>query len=700
MQYYITENINRLALNPYLADVFTKGYLQTRYEQHAEESLEPAQLMREFENNIFSFIAKYENLKFPDFIYMRNMDISSADIKTVLMLLRYGSGCQIYLDRTVLRWSIQGLYKDKNVTRHLRALELYVETELEKENLPLLKFKRIIDAQKAGHFVNMAFYNYTRNMFGFRVGSEGILVDVDFLILNVLMKSKSVFATNFFGNILKVFKANTDYTTYITEIGRFQTNLQMCSKRIGQLVTSSSEENVQINSLYGDSFTTITAPDIEKLISEVLQDEPHGDDMDTFEDQTADDDEEEVSTTVAKTNKPRKYKTKLMKKHLSESTADDNDDTILSDNEDAVTDNEEIQHHVLHDKIIYFWLSQSQRKMTKSLAKKIRTIMSKSCSKQNLNKKESYCVLLYCDETSYRFVTRQVYTARGVLSQQEGQLVCGWSGLCHNTTKTIILSKLKSLPRRTYSIKRTQLFNIKDPAQLIDDVSNILSLIENTSTLDRTFEQQQLAGLPGATSSPHEPPVYNITIPVLPASLEDSGMAAVYSQHQHTSAVTPPTSMYTPLSPTHKAIMIPEDQCLVPMQGQPIAKEQHIPSPMRQQQMLSTETQQLVELQVQKSTNKASEHYPQIYTDTLANPENQFLDIIDFSHMETSEFEHNNTPNRSYLRGNTSLNTPLSSPPPSPRPTQPDLSESQQQVDFFACQNMTSDLTSIMRRIY
>lgn len=74
MNYYISENLNRLAANRYLEELFIKGRLQTQYENDPNNSPTSKFYRQEFDQDLMSFVVKYPDFKFNDFVFMRDLE--------------------------------------------------------------------------------------------------------------------------------------------------------------------------------------------------------------------------------------------------------------------------------------------------------------------------------------------------------------------------------------------------------------------------------------------------------------------------------------------------------------------------------------------------------------------------------------------------------------------------------------------------
>lgn len=168
------------------------------------------------------------------------------------MLLKYGCDCLIYLDRSVLCWILRRNYKDRTLTRHLAKLESFVEDELKKMKMPILQYKNISLAQKDGHVLNMAFKKFARNLYP-NVKLNGILVDVNFFVTRLLVKTKSEVAQSLLNTFVNFFKANNDFCHYIQELSRFDKLRLLYGNSLPSSISEAQTSNIHIRSLYMSS---------------------------------------------------------------------------------------------------------------------------------------------------------------------------------------------------------------------------------------------------------------------------------------------------------------------------------------------------------------------------------------------------------------------------------------------------------------
>ncbi|WBR61493.1 hypothetical protein [Drosophila suzukii associated hytrosavirus 1] len=457
MNFYILENINRLASNSYLEELFTKGKLQLLYEDDPQNARSADSYFSELDNDLLSFVVKYPNLKFNDFLFMRKIDVNSRHTQVILMLLKYGCDCLIYLDRSTLRWLINEEMCVSTLQRRLRVLEEYVEKKILELNLPLLKYNTKDEALNAGHIINMAFSAHTRNEFA-RYHFSGILIDVNFFFTQLLPRIKTDFTVGLLDCAINVFKANNDYCRYLTETGRLDKMKILYDATFP--TTTSAESRIHLRSLYQNTCSESSANEFDKIVNEILNN--------SYEDLLS---YEPVVTTKRKDSEPKKKKRKYP-------IAEINFDELPWSTELQSDRSGNVLYKNVSASIVFF---RAKPKIEQEdLLKSVKKIMTTSCFYATVNKR--FCVLLFYIEKnkSYRFMTRQIKTARAVLTRQNDErLICGWTGLRNIINKSILISSLKKM--YNYKIKCNQIYNIDDFEKLIKDLTICINSIEGDS---------------------------------------------------------------------------------------------------------------------------------------------------------------------------------------------------------------------------
>lgn len=502
---FISTNINILAANEYINDLLVKGSLQTAYEAEPIENNTPRCIYQQFINNKENFVVLYPSLGFNDFLFMHNLDIASPDINVIVTLVRYGSGCRIYMDRAVLRWLLQGSPKEKNLQRNLKNLENFVIDHLEKNNKPVYRFKRIDLALRENFILNQAFHNYTHH--NFPHGShEGIIIDVNFLFTDLAFRANSVYSRNLITNILKIFEAQTLYGEYLYALSRYN-----AVKRTLELQVEREQEQIKqfnfdipVYNTQIESYAYKNSSAVDKLIYDTLNG-----DFDYFgfnaaapssdeglgSDKSNNNDDDAHSTSSAKShsscsssssssnNSSRassRSRRPTVTNNNSSSSESEAEESEAEDNEDVVEDDSDfkIDDKILMPTVRFFRVHNVQR-VNEKVTKAAQKILEQSC---NLAKtKERFCiVMLHSDKDNvYKFITRQVNTAKLVLPQQKDRIVCGWSGLTTNLKKNQLLVDLKKAHPKRYTVKNVQLHKVKDEDLLIDNLTSLIQSIES-----------------------------------------------------------------------------------------------------------------------------------------------------------------------------------------------------------------------------
>ena len=447
MDYFIYDNITKLAANKYLEDLLQRGQLQSQFETDAINHL-PSEYLEKFHSDILSFTAKYSNLCFNDFLFMRNVDILRSETKAILLLIIYGADCKLFVDRAVLRWVLTGI-----ATRNMQRTLLRWERTLQQELPDAIKFSSIDQAAKT-YILNMSFYRYCRNI---NQGSiyDGYVVDVNFFIMKILYRVKSPFTTSLFVLILDILKANVDYCAYLKELACIESMKFLFGNFSATDNLDTEQQKIQVKSLYTPKLSNgYYIENYDDIVNEILIQDVNM--LGVNNNNTEDDNDDEND---------------------ADNDEDDDNDDDDNNNDDSI---EKIEQKYINATIMYFLMPRKLKK-SKKIFKNLQSVLLKSCDFATQNKR--FCVILYCEKktSTYRLMTRQVKTARLVLRPHGDLPLCGWSGMIANISKTIIFKMMKELKTK-YTIKGSMIYNVKNENVLINDITNIIINLENTSS--------------------------------------------------------------------------------------------------------------------------------------------------------------------------------------------------------------------------
>lgn len=530
MNYYtVTENINRLASNPYLEQCFSAGVLQRTLAAEDRPNLH-----RMFQENIIEFVAKYPNLTFFDFIFLRGIDTKSVLLKIILILIKYGCDCYIYMDRSVLRWLLPPL-KDRTITNHMNRIENMVCKELTSKHLPVMRFSNIKDAIDAGHSVNRAFHQYTRSKYP-KVPCNGILIDINFFLIYVLVYIKSDKSITLLDTFIEVFKANNDYIMYILELNRYTaitTNIYMYTDSKNE--TAICKDSMMITDKQSLQFIKKILPEkstfqqnVEdiKLDPALLKcctntstiDNDDNNILDNINDSTDVDDNvnDNATTLVAAAVTNNNNDDEEEDDNDNEDDDDDeNDDDDVCDTADSNDIHENIEDEKkntnsvqpskskkekfrinrveMNEYIIHFDLHNvCMRNLVKpGNIQRIKNILTDSCF-CSIDSERFVILLLYnMNEEKYTLTSRQIRTTKALLTKTSGLLLCGWTGLYSNIPKTYIIGELKKMNIK-YRVKNLQILKLPSLDQLKNDLSTIICTFEKNNVVDKTSLQKQM----------------------------------------------------------------------------------------------------------------------------------------------------------------------------------------------------------------
>lgn len=525
MNYYtVTENINRLASNPYLEQCFTAGVLQRTFAAEDRPNLH-----RMFQENIIEFVAKYSNLTFFDFIFLRGIDTKSVLLKIILILIKYGCDCYIYMDRSVLRWLLPPL-KDRTITNHLNRIENMVCKELISKRLPVMRFPNIKDAIDAGHSVNRAFYQYTRSKYP-KVPCNGILIDINFFLIYVLVYIKSDKSITLLDTFIEVFKANNDYIMYVLELNRYTaitTNVHMHTdtkdettdkKFIKKILPEKSTfqqnvEDIKLDPALLKSCTNTSTIDNDDInILDNINDNDSGNDSTDVDDNVDDIATATTVAVVAATTTAAAITTTTNNDDEKDDNNDNEDDYVDDDDDDDdIHENMEdgkkninsfqqsksksekfrINRVEMNEYIIHFDLHNvCMRNLVKpGNIQRIKNILTDSCF-CSIDSERFVILLLYnMNEEKYTLTSRQIRTTKALLTKTSGLLLCGWTGLYSNIPKTYIINELKKMNIK-YRVKNLQILKLPSLEQLKNDLSTIICTFERNNAVDKTSLQKQ-----------------------------------------------------------------------------------------------------------------------------------------------------------------------------------------------------------------
>ena len=504
MNFYIHENVNRLSRNSYIEELFIKGRLQIAFENNT--GYEGNVYKEIFEKNFLKFVSKFNNLHFNDFLFMHGVPINSPTAKIVLMLLKYGSECLIYVDRSVLRWLYEGdiedtLNKDQNLQRKLKAIEIFIDMEFQRLKIHQPKYSRIEKATKDGHIVNMAFNRFTRYRNPYS-NLSGTLVEVNFFFTKILPKINSKNANDLMENVINIFKANNDYCTYLFELQRLETvKLFYMSSRLSRSSngTEEDDDDYDIQNFHNHKYH----PDKneEPYPKEIFQNKQMISSLpNSYESLVAE------AIAAAKTDSKIPENTDLLNDGNNNNNYIDDDD---SDDSDLDPDNLVVDNYVVHASALggyangedgdifkngrdfditcggmvakkeifvgtfVYFIIKSTMSQRRDVLKQTQKIISSVCLPSEVS--EKYCILLYYNVSKkvYHLMTRQIKTARGVIIQQTDILICGWSGINKNVNKTLLLKHLKS-KNNEYNVKKTQIYDCPPLDRLRKDLLEII----------------------------------------------------------------------------------------------------------------------------------------------------------------------------------------------------------------------------------
>lgn len=572
--YFIIDNLNRMAINRYLECYFVPGQLENRFlKSGRDERYSWENCAFEFRSTPIDFVANYPNLTINDFIFMRGLDITSDVIKTILMLLRYGCDCSIYLDRAVLQWILWGSDKTKKAPRQLAKFEQYAISQAKNSDRGIVKEYKNIKEVDPKLNVNSAFNQFIRNNVS-KCNASGILIDIEFFVSKLINKANTRHSESLFKAIVNFCKANNDLSNYLMECSRYnKCKFSACFNTIkniqengGNLLTDNNNNTddtqqsnvvVKLNSIYRDYCPSSIVSDFEMIQNEaldsvlgresILNDEddfiPHTPDTMNIDNYVPD------STVCTQQKTKNKSKTKKNVTAISSNSIsnvddddadddknfefDDNEDTFLSRNfkyssANNAADNEydDLNEKKLSSSVLFFSMTRKIKK-SKNYMKNVQRVLTKSCFCADTNVR--YCILLYynLEDKFYRLMTRQVKTAKGVLSQQKDLLVCGWSGMCENITKNTVLKMLKTV-NSSYKVKRTQLYKITNVDDLINDITTVVCNIENVRITKSPMTLSPTSSVCSMPSTPYLLPesLANDEIPTTAAIVSN------LSQHQ------------------------------------------------------------------------------------------------------------------------------------------------------------------------
>lgn len=503
MQFYINKEIHSLAQNSYLEDFLTlKSSLQNKFENDAGYSGEVYREM--FRTLEVAFAGRFPTLEFNDFLFMHGVPVNLPAAKAVLMLLKYGSDCLVFVDRPVLRWVI-GDKKSGNLQRYMRNTESYIEQELKRQNIPVLKFSRIEKAEEE-YRVNKAFCRFTRSRFP-NSNLSGILVDVNFFFTRILTKVKSETAIFLFDYVINIFKANVDYTKYLTYKEQLAvaklvlaTDMVPTSSLNSRTVVEDDDDydtkaaryaqtmdNENINicksrrvAPHFDTYESIVADaldSVRRASPQIPDDVCETDEPDNQTSDEVDDDDDIAATTagvdVAATADIVMDGTAVISSALGGDSYSEDSEIFAQRREfELLCDGAVAKKEIMLGSLVYF-VVKSTMSQRREVLKEVQKTISSVCLAAET--KERFCVLLYFNvaKKSYHLMTRQIRTAKGVLIQQKDILVCGWSGINKNVTKTIVLNRLKA-KNQDYDIKQTQIFGLPNLDVLRKDLLSIV----------------------------------------------------------------------------------------------------------------------------------------------------------------------------------------------------------------------------------
>lgn len=481
-KFYFNENINRLACNEYINELLTNGRLKDAYEADRSECNSPKFIHQQYLDNRVAFVVQYQGLGFNDFLFLNNLDIQLSDIRVIMTLLRYGSGCRVYMDRAVLKWLLQGSPKEKNLQRNMKSLEMFTIATMESQNKPVYRYKRMEQAKKDGFIINEAFYHFTHNNFH-NSFHDGIVIDLNFLLTDLAMRANTVYSKKLISIILDIFNAQTEYGEYILETSRFNAMRNLYNK-LEPWPPQSCSSSILYEIKSGHKSSTKST--LDKIVSQAVNDD---------DDNDSDSDEGLGTSCVNESLSP------LPSPDLSsDDSAEDEDEgeavdrkkrkksvaAAVGDDADFVMDDKfQISCYTISPTICFFSVTNAPIKDGKFLLS-IQKIMVSSCNASNT--KERFCVVMFYDENEnvYKFLTRQVFTGKNVLIQHNHQIVCGWSGMIMNMKKNLLLAEFKKKFGKKYTIKSMQVSNVKDRDEFVNDLTQMiknleLNTIENTN---------------------------------------------------------------------------------------------------------------------------------------------------------------------------------------------------------------------------
>ena len=521
MNFYIHENVNRLSTNSYIEELFIKGKLQTSFENNNGY---PGDVYKEyFGKNLLEFVTKFSDLHFNDFLFMHGVSINKPTAKIVLMLLKYGSECLIYMDRSVTRWFIEGSInedekpnKDLNLQRKMRNIESFIASEHERLRIPQLKYNRIEKASKDGYDVNMAFNRFTRSRYP-NSHLSGTLVEVNFFITKILPKINSKNSNELMEDVINIFKANNDYCTYLIETQRLDAvKLFLTSSRLSHSSKHAEEDDDDYDKRDCDkdthpkedsrvffvkntykrqetsplpiSYEFIVADAVDAEMSEseipentdVLDGNNHNcgeEDDDDSDDSELDQDNIIVNGVTVPASVFGGY-----------ANGEDGDIFKNGNGFDILYEGALVKKEIIIGSLVYF-IVKSTMSRHKDVLKQAQKIISSICLPSEVCQK--FCVLLYfnVEKKAYHLMTRQVKTARGVLIQQNDILVCGWSGINTNFNKNLFFRRLKK-KNKNYNIKKSQIFGLPSLDLLRNDLlETILEICKVDSGRSRVREK-------------------------------------------------------------------------------------------------------------------------------------------------------------------------------------------------------------------
>lgn len=124
----------------------------------------------------------------------------------------------------------------------------------------------------------------------------------------------------------------------------------------------------------------------------------------------------------------------------SSTATNTDDDSAVDDNNNDDDDVEEpkITNTIISPTIRFFSVENGMKKSGKFI-KSIQKLLDASCNSSKNS--ERFCVITFYNESGnvYKFLTRQVRTAKGVLTQHNDVIFCGWSGMTSNIRRILCL---------------------------------------------------------------------------------------------------------------------------------------------------------------------------------------------------------------------------------------------------------------------